>query len=299
MNRGLSLSLCAVAVAAVCASNALAVISTSLNLRYDDPANEAAGGSWTLVAKTDGTGSTQATQGIAALVVDVDNVDNGGTVAAPEITTAADINAIYPIDAGGANERVNYLANGPQTEYTYGQDISADPVTTGVGTASHPSNVASDVFGNSAWDNVTVIATGSFGGSRPAITDADGNELTATASPWSAEDDGATVFATRGDGVASDGLLTGDADRSGTVDVADLGILATNWQSTAAGWDDGNFTGTQNDTNVDVADLGELATNWQLSRTPPASAAAAGVPEPTSVVLTLLGGSLLLVSRRK
>jgi fibronectin-binding autotransporter adhesin len=51
----------------------------------------------------------------------------------------------------------------------------------------------------------------------------------------------------------------GDTDLNGQVDVADLGSLATNWQ-TANVWTGGDFdyNGT-----VDVNDLGILATNWQ------------------------------------
>jgi autotransporter-associated beta strand protein len=51
----------------------------------------------------------------------------------------------------------------------------------------------------------------------------------------------------------------GDADLDGDVDVADLGALATAWQSSAV-WSGGDFdyNGT-----VDVNDLGMLATDWQ------------------------------------
>lgn len=60
----------------------------------------------------------------------------------------------------------------------------------------------------------------------------------------------------------------GDANLDRKVDVTDLGVLASNWQSSAAGWAGGDFTG---DGLVDVSDLGELATNWQF-----------GVPTPTA-----------------
>jgi autotransporter-associated beta strand protein len=51
----------------------------------------------------------------------------------------------------------------------------------------------------------------------------------------------------------------GDADLNGLVDVADLGILASNWQ-TAGNWAlaDFDYTGF-----IDVNDLGLLASNWQ------------------------------------
>jgi hypothetical protein len=51
----------------------------------------------------------------------------------------------------------------------------------------------------------------------------------------------------------------GDADLDGDVDVADLGALASNWQSIGE-WPAGDFSG---DGQIDVADLGLLATYWQ------------------------------------
>jgi hypothetical protein len=54
--------------------------------------------------------------------------------------------------------------------------------------------------------------------------------------------------------------LAGDANHDRVVDVADLGILASNWQETAATFAQGDFN---YDGMVDVADLGILATNWQ------------------------------------
>jgi hypothetical protein len=53
--------------------------------------------------------------------------------------------------------------------------------------------------------------------------------------------------------------LPGDANLDGRVDIADLGILAANWQQTAD-WFGGDFT---SDGVVDIADLGILAANWQ------------------------------------
>jgi hypothetical protein len=57
------------------------------------------------------------------------------------------------------------------------------------------------------------------------------------------------------------GVLTGDADQNGLVDVTDLGILASNWQVTSPEplQADFDLNGT-----VDVGGLGILATNWQI-----------------------------------
>ena len=58
-------------------------------------------------------------------------------------------------------------------------------------------------------------------------------------------------------------FVNGDANHDGTVDVSDLGALATNWQKTTKmdyTTGDFNFDG-----KVDATDLGILALNWQAS----------------------------------
>ena len=52
----------------------------------------------------------------------------------------------------------------------------------------------------------------------------------------------------------------GDTNLDGTVTIADLGELATHWQSTTAVWRHGDFN---YDGSVTIADLGDLASNWQ------------------------------------
>jgi len=85
----------------------------------------------------------------------------------------------------------------------------------------------------------------------------------------------------------------GDADLNGQVDVADLGILATNWQ-TSGDWGKADFDYSG---FIDVADLGLLATNWQAGVGSPlgpnfaealASFGLGGVSVPEPAVLGLL-----------
>jgi hypothetical protein len=64
--------------------------------------------------------------------------------------------------------------------------------------------------------------------------------------------------------------LNGDANLDQQVDVSDLGILATNWQSTGRNFTQGDFN---YDGIVDVTDLGNLATNWQQDLLPASPAA--------------------------
>jgi hypothetical protein len=98
----------------------------------------------------------------------------------------------------------------------------------------------------------------------------------------------------------------GDSDLDGDVDVADLGALATSWQ-TPGQWTSGDFdyNGT-----IDVNDLGMLATNWQQgvgSPLGPGSLNAAlsslglstvAVPEPACLGIHALSIGLLSMRRR-
>ena len=81
---------------------------------------------------------------------------------------------------------------------------------------------------------------------------------------------GTTTFA--GETVDTTALLirytiAADSNLDGTVDVTDLGVLATNWQQTGRFWWQGDFN---YDGIVDVTDLGLLATNWQTAVNSPA-----------------------------
>lgn len=81
--------------------------------------------------------------------------------------------------------------------------------------------------------------------------------------------------------------LPGDANGDGRVDLADFGILKSNFGSgtTLA---EGDFNG---DGKVDLADFGILKENFGKS-------GAAAVPEPATLVLTMLGVALLTIRRR-
>jgi hypothetical protein len=91
----------------------------------------------------------------------------------------------------------------------------------------------------------------------------------------------------------------GDSDLDGDVDVADLGNLASSWQSFAV-WGGGDFDYSG---IVDVNDLGMLASNWQAGVSLVDSLAAlalpgAAVPEPTSIAVVLAMLSPAFCSRR-
>ncbi len=102
---------------------------------------------------------------------------------------------------------------------------------------------------SAAWSFAGLLADGNYRATLPAgsVSDAGGNSL---ASDYSFD-----FFA-----------LAGDANRDRTVDISDLGILATNWQGSGKTFAQGDFN---YDGIVDISDLGILATSWQKSLAAP------------------------------
>jgi hypothetical protein len=120
----------------------------------------------------------------------------------------------------------------------------------------------------------------------------------------------AGVYTFHGQTVTATSLIVkytyyGDSNLDGQVDVADLGSLASHWQST------GDWVGGDFDYNgsVDVNDLGLLASNWQAGVGNPLGPSfsealasvglpTASVPEPAGVAL-VLGAVALKCHRRR
>jgi hypothetical protein len=106
-------------------------------------------------------------------------------------------------------------------------------------------------YNNGAWNGAGIKSTVAAGSAAGRLGYAEAVEL--GLSSFAGEPIDATTVLVRY-------TIAGDADLDGDVDVADLGRLASNWQ-TAAPWSGGDFN---YDGAVDVADLGLLASNWQL-----------------------------------
>ena len=92
--------------------------------------------------------------------------------------------------------------------------------------------------------------------------------------------------------------IAGDANGDGKVDGSDVTILAGNWQAGVGApnpntvtWEMGDFNG---DGQVDGSDVTILAGNWQYG----VMAAAAAVPEPSTIILLIGAIAGLLAWRR-
>jgi MYXO-CTERM domain-containing protein len=327
MKRGLVFTLCALALAAsgsvAHAQLGATDIALSLNLRYTDPADPTEGGTWYLVART---GSTDGIAGVSAWI---QNINGAGTVflgnngvVGNGYTVAVTSNTIGSIEQGAAGSNSAYATSASGfVNVVYGQNTAvvengSIKLDVGGGTGT-PGNIALDPLKNATWNNSALLASGTFGGTRPVFgtagtTATGGNVLPvgATAIPpqntaLTATNMSGANLVVRGDSLASlglnanpaAGLKRGDLDRDFDVDITDLGNMATNLNQPAPvggwGWGAGD---TDDDGDVDITDLGNLATNLnQAPGIPPVTS----VPEPAAASMGLIAVAALARRRRR
>jgi hypothetical protein len=290
MNRGLVLSLCAAVALGAMASVSVADTQLSLNLRYTQPADPSQGGTFRLVGITDDP------DGLVGVSAYLENIDMGG------ITAPAGVNAninggVVPVaDFGGV---INVV---------YGQDLS-QAVQTGVGTPgmAAPPRLASDPLNNAAWNNASVLVSGTFGATRPVFSSSGANSTDANEyDPGSnvGVAPGSLTTTVRGDSLnslglespAGAGLVAGDVNRDGVVNVSGDALTLVGFIGTGTTWDQGDING---DGVVNVSgDALTLVGNIGVGQIPPAIG---GVPEPSTIGLAGLAfaGFGLAMRRRK
>ncbi len=174
----------------------------------------------------------------------------------------------YPVTLAGSGGSFLFAAAKPSVRISFNANVASasllagdlvlQNLTTGQFIDCGASSTASfDLPTCSAtWAFSTMLPDGNYRATLPAgsVSDAAGNPLI---SDYSFE-----FFA-----------LAGDANHDRTVDITDLGILATNWQGSGKTFAQGDFN---YDGIVDISDLGILATNWQKSIPAPSPTVGAG-----------------------
>jgi hypothetical protein len=94
--------------------------------------------------------------------------------------------------------------------------------------------------------------------------------------------------------VLQKGGFPGDANLDGKVDIADLSVLLTNFDKSGLSWGQGDFTSNG---VVGIEDLSILLTNFDKTAT--ASAGIRAVPEPSMLLLAVVGLAGLLACARR
>jgi hypothetical protein len=132
-----------------------ATVDISLNVFPTNLANPNSGGTWTIMAKTD------APLGIAGISAYLKDINTAG------ITIESDLNSIL----NGGNPFVGVF--GGAVNLVYGQNISMAPIIPGVGTISFSDGP--DPLGDPAWNDATLIFTGTYSSVVPMFTTAGAN----------------------------------------------------------------------------------------------------------------------------
>jgi len=302
MKRGLVFSLCALALAAYGSMAHAQTLDLSLNLHYNDPADPSEGGTFQLVGKVNSPGTTK---GIAAVNAYLSNINTAGLAYGAGGNSITNAGAVYSTGVTGG------------TNVLYGQDTSAGTVVLNIGNGAG-TVLATDPLRNAAWNNSTVLVTGTFTGggaagnqfNRPAFitvgsNTTDGNLFTSAATTTTPEAAGTVVDANttmvvRGDSVFTFGLNTnpaaglrpGDVNRDGTVNIGDFSILQNNFNGNPKTWDQGDV----NDDNIaNIGDFSVIQNNFNQSAPAPVTA----IPEPASLAMAGLAVCGLLQARRR
>lgn len=279
MKRCFALSLCAVALAAFTLSDARAD-DIDLTLEYNP-----SGSTWELYAEVVSGGTADGSLGISAvraLLTGIDFGTNGDAV-----TIAGGIGAINPVDDGGGNQRPPVLdLGGGVIEVLYGQDISATgTIVGGVGVGGR------DLIASGSYSSVPAF------GADGALT-SQGLFLTSTTpGGGNAIDPDNTNLDVVEVGTGCSGIL-GDINCDTNVDGLDIqpfvdlvtgGAYQFEGDIAPVGAVDGVVDGLDIQPFVNI-----------VSGLPPVSGlAAASVPEPTSIAMMMLAGTVALGVRRR
>jgi hypothetical protein len=257
------------------AAVAQSTVQVSLNLHYTDPGNQALGGKWFLIAKTNGP------NGIAGISAYMTNINTSGIVygnggvpgdgyAAPvtDMTLGAILNNGEPF----------FGVFGSAVLLTYGQDTANGPIILDVGQgAGTPGNIAVDPLGDAEWNHAALIAKGAFGAAAPAFTSLGPNSTSANvfanSSTTPASNFGVDATVTT---IVRALAISGDYNGDGSVDAADYVL----WRK-----DPASYGGTTVGYNTWRANFRDTSGSGS------SAAANSAVPEPATPMLLILAAA--------
>jgi hypothetical protein len=126
----------------------------------------------------------------------------------------------------------------------------------GTSPANSLQSLVSSGFAGGLWSGWGVTSTAARSTSHSALGLAEASDLGSTTSFAGQPIDSTTVVVRF--------TVAGDTNLDRSVDIADLGTIASNWQKAGQRWSQGNVD-LSADGLVDVSDLGILASNWQTT----------------------------------
>jgi hypothetical protein len=235
---------------------------------------------------------TTGSYGIGAIKAVIDGIDLTGITLNPQLRS-------LPIES---------RQSGTIVEFVYQQDLSGTiPKLGNIGRGpSTPGNIGKDDLfptQSNPYDFYARIAWGTFGAVRPSFAnfpEPDGGptavqEYTDAALTAFTPPDSNITFGggdgVRGDSVAIDGLKPADANRDGTVNNPDFGVLTHNFYKFPRYWDTGDFN---DDGFVGTSDFNIVINNFFTSSPSPAIVA---VPEHSTLLLIAMASACLVWRR--
>jgi hypothetical protein len=256
-----------------------------------------------------------ASQALAVPTIDVSGTPSGGNVNwtvsfTPDATL---LNAgLGTLATELMLETTNDLVGGVTIDPNWSETINGTPIVnpgdnpyTGAiteGVTTHP-NVASELPGGGADVNAIFAALGSTkfttNGAKLALSFTTmGSTGTVNWGGILAQDPNAAFVTLMGSETVG-GTLLGDANNDGAVTGADLGAVSANFGNVGPP-NDGTLLGDANDDGaVTGADLGAVSANFGNVLPGALSLGATAVPEPSTVMLTLLLGGVAAVGVRR
>jgi hypothetical protein len=323
MRRTFWLAGCATAIALVATRADAAIIDLSLNVFYANPANSGSGGTWEVVAKSDGSGIS----GLRAFLTNIATSSPAGPRGIVNGSDAAGFSIfasdseplgftelivgqapIYPPELGGTEEQsvfygVGTLPNGaPNYPLKPPGSNSIGPEFTTLTNVQNVPWATGDAFGDATWNNAARLLSGTF---NPGVTPGffqsssfvhHGTTFTTTGTNKVPGDISGNITASTIVRTNLSGVMLPDYNGNGVVDAADFVLWRKTFGQSAPNLPaDGNKNGSvdQDDYNLWRMHFGQVVgAAAGSSPAVPDGLSTIGVPEPTGAALLAFGATV-------